>query len=381
VSIAAETEQPDLNAAGEPWRSQAGIPLRNLWVLLLYASDLAEFADRFDGSADDRTDLPELIARLLNWVVERRLRQNLSRSYVGTSGVLHRVRGRIDWLRTVSGRHLDRGEVVCRYEELTADTARNRLIRAALETSASSVADREVARNSAALARLLAEQGVGPQRPSRSEMARDRIARHDAHDKQVVTVAHLALEASLPNEDAGSSTTTRLQRDEKLLRRIFERAVAGLYKHELDRRNGWTVRSQKLLAWHVTTRSEGFAKLLPGMNADVVLERRCNGEPARKIVVETKFADALTTNAFQQDVFKSAHLYQLYAYLRSQAGRGEPADDGSSGLLLYPVVDGDLEERGTVQGHEIKIATVDLTTPVSTFRHRLLDLVEAGGAH
>src|SRR4051794_25991635 len=72
------------------------ILVRNLWILLLYASDLARFGSRLDAAVEDSPDLPDLIARLLCFAVERRLRRNLSRGYRRAEAVLSRVRGRID---------------------------------------------------------------------------------------------------------------------------------------------------------------------------------------------------------------------------------------------------------------------------------------------
>ena len=73
--------------------------------------------------------------------VERRIRRNLSYGYQSQEAVLGRVRGRIDLLNTERYRAaaaagaglLDRGKVACRFDELTVDTVRNRLVRAALE--------------------------------------------------------------------------------------------------------------------------------------------------------------------------------------------------------------------------------------------------------
>nr|WP_240902925.1 5-methylcytosine-specific restriction endonuclease system specificity protein McrC [Caulobacter sp. SLTY] len=358
------------------WRSHVGIPVRNLWLLLMYAADLAAFGDRFDGLADEAADLPELLARLLAWVVERRLRKNLSRAYEPRAAVLNRVRGRIDWLRTEAGQLLNRGEVACRFEDLTCDTPRNRLVRVALERMGPQVRDRDLARRCRSLARQLEEQGVGPARPSRSELARDQIARHDAEDRLMVKVAELALDLVLPSETEGDDRTTRLERDEKLLRRIFERAVAGFYRCELQGRDGWTVSPQKALSWAVADQSDGMAYWLPGMNADVVLQKV--GPPGRRVVVETKFADALSRNAFDKEVFKSGHLYQLYAYLQTQAGQGHDLADAAEGVLLYPAVNCRIDEWAVIQKHRIRIATVDLAASSADIRGRLLGLALGG---
>lgn len=353
------------------WRSHVGIPVRNLWLLLMYASDLAAFGERFDGLADESADLPELLARVLTWVVERRLRQNLSRAYERRAAVLNRVRGRIDWLRTEAGQHLSRGEVACRFEDLTSDTPRNRLVRAALEQMAPRLARGEVSRRCRSLARQLEEQGVGASHPSRAELARDQIARHDADDRLMVRVAELALDLLLPSETPGDSRVTRLERDEALLRRIFEKAVAGFYRYEVHGRDGWVVSPQAPLRWAVTDGSPGLASFLPGMNADIVLQRNSTESAARRIVVETKFANALATNPYGQDVFKSAHLYQLYAYLRTQAGREDPAADNAEGVLLYPAVDLNIDEWAMIQGHRLRFATVDLAGSAEDIRTRL----------
>jgi 5-methylcytosine-specific restriction enzyme subunit McrC len=53
------------------------IPLRNIWLLFLYAADLVQFQGRFDHQVETPRDLPDLVARLLVNVVEERLRRNL----------------------------------------------------------------------------------------------------------------------------------------------------------------------------------------------------------------------------------------------------------------------------------------------------------------
>ena len=40
------------------------IPLRNIWLLFLYAADLARFKEQLSVEAESASDLPELVARL-----------------------------------------------------------------------------------------------------------------------------------------------------------------------------------------------------------------------------------------------------------------------------------------------------------------------------
>lgn len=342
-------------------------------MLLIYASDLADFLDRFDAEADDEAELPDLLARLLTVVVERRIRRSLSRGYRPRRDALARVRGRIDWLGTETGLLLQRGRVMCRYENLTQDTPRNRLVRAALEAMQDRVRDGALATSCGRLAHVLEQAGVSGLRPSRAEVSRDQIARHDGDDPFMVGVAELALDLILPSESAGNEHLTQLDRDELLLRRIFEKAVAGLYRHELHERDGWDVRAQATLRWQAELPTPGLAALLPSMAADIVLTHG----PSRRIVIDTKFTSVLTARAYGGVGLKSAHLYQLYAYIRSQAGRGEQAADNAEGILLHPSLDRHIDEAVTIQGHRFRFVTVDLSQPSADLRDALLEIVRS----
>ena len=340
-------------------------------MLLAYASGLARFLDPIEAATDEDTELPDILGRLLASLVERRLRRSLSRGYRVREDVLSRVRGRIDWLRTETELLLQRGQIACRFEELTHDTPRNRLVRVALESMRHRVTDRQVAFDCARLARDLYQAGVSGVRPSRAEMSRDQVARHDDDDRVMVQVAELALDLVLPSETTGSSKLSRLDRDEHLLRRIFEQAVAGLYRHELHGEDGWQVRPQAQLHWQKGPSTPGLAALLPSMSADIILQHG----PSRRIVLDTKFTNIVTARQYGGFGLKSGHLYQLYAYLRSQAGLGDVAADNAEGILLYPALKHHVDEAVMIQGHRFRFVTVDLAVPSAKLRSDLLDVV------
>ena len=106
------------------------------------------------------------------------------------------------------------------------------------------------------------------------------------------------------------------------------------------------------------------------MAADIVVQRGL-----RRIVLDTKFTNALKPRPHGGLGFDSAHIYQLYAYLRSQSGIEDAMADGAEGVLLYPAVDEVMEEVVTIQGHRLRFVTVDLSAPSATLREALLDIV------
>jgi 5-methylcytosine-specific restriction enzyme subunit McrC len=340
---------------------------------MLYASDLTRVQGAFDAIVDDDLDdLPDLVGRLLADTVEKRRRRNFTRGYRHRNAVLTRVRGRVDLLTTEARQLISRGEVFCRFEEQTIDTPRNRLVRAALDLMARLARDKDLAHRCRSLGVDLARSGVGGMRPSRAEMANDQIGRNDAADRIMVALARLIFDLALPTEEIGSTHLLAPDREEAWVRKLFEKAVLGFARVELTPL-GWSVRGGTPLEWQVSSASEGLPKILPRMVTDIILDPPIAG---RRLVIDTKFTSIFASGPFREVSLKSGHLYQMYAYLRSQEGR-DPRWDRSAGLLLHPAIDGSTYERVIIQNHPLSFATIDLRWPTLVIRNELRRLLRA----
>jgi len=361
---------PSMAAASESTPGFVGrIPVRNLWLLMLYASDLFHTGGIANVDVEESPDdLPDLVAEVLACAVETRLRLQLSQGYRPQEEWLSRVRGRIDVLTTGRRRLLDRGLVACRYAELTIDTPRNRFVQAALESVARLVKRRTLAHRCRCLAGAMRARGVSGQPPTRAQMSADRFGRHDADDQFMVAASKLAFDLALPTESAGGYVLAMPDREEAWVRRLFERAVGGLYAVELGAL-GWHVRCGTALQWQISAQTAGIDSILPTMRTDVVLDHANSG---RRIVIDTKFTSIVTSGWYRDQSLRSGYLYQMYAYLRSQTGCGDPLADAASGLLLHPSVGQMMDETVVIQGHLIRLATVDLTAKPVEIRAQLL---------
>ena len=178
--------------------------------------------------------------------------------------------------------------------------------------------------------------------------------------------------SALPTELSGTSALPLPYREEQWVRRLFERAVGGFYEVTLGSR-GWQVSTGKWLDWQIERRTPNIDSVLPKMKTDVILE---HGASNRRIVIDTKFTSILTRGRFRDETLRSDYLYQIYSYLRSQAGRGDPVADRAEGLLLHPSVGESLDETAVIQGHPIRFATVDLAASSTTIRRQLLNMIE-----
>ncbi|MCC5781836.1 hypothetical protein CRM73_02545 [Kocuria sp. CCUG 69068] len=303
--------------------------------------------------------------------------------YVARHEVLTHVRHRVDQITTARGMLVERGRVACDFEELTVDTSRNRYVCAALLTAARWLAETGRARSAGpSRASSLAHDcraavadmqrlGVTAGRPDPLTPRTQTYSHFDSDDRRMVGAAQLLLELALPNHSTGRAVLRGLDYSEHSFRRLFEEAVRRFYAVHL-RAEGWSVGKQQL-RWPAELSSD-MADLLPVMEADVVLEHR---RQRRRIVLDTNFTTPLSHRSTHRGGgVRSEHLSQLYTYVRSQEG-GIADGSRSEGVLLYPATEQvpELDVTTEMQGHRLRVLTVDLAASPSEIHGGLLSVV------
>lgn len=335
------------------------IPIRNVWLLQLFASSLYQSAGAGLVAAEDNPeDLPQLVARILADEVTQRLHTGLTVGFKETSRSVTRVRGRINVLPTDRHQLLRRGQISCTFDEIVTDVPANRLVRAALERASRLVRDRSRYRSLALQLETAGVRGPCPPLSTVPAMQRQRLL---ARDRLMIAAAELLLTLAIPTTDAGEKLLPLPSLEAGYLRKLFERATFGLYRHRLTPA-GWTVTHGQWLKWQITDASSGMSALLPGMRLDIALQAPPEPEqPGRRIIIDTKFTAITKPGYYREASLASGYVYQIYAYLMSQDGL-EP-DAKTEGLMLHPAVGEHVDEEVVIQGHRIRFATVDLTAP------------------
>ena len=349
------------------------IPIRNLWLLMLYASDLKNL---FGGNAriaieENPEEIADLVADILCYQVERQLMRNLSYDYKHKVAIIGRVRGRIDNLYTEGHRLLDRGKVCCRFEELTVDTPRNRYVRAALEKLNSLVEKDRLKRRCKRLALNLGRMGVMQKKPVGYSGKSERFGLHDAEDRKMVAAADLAFLLALPTELSGNHQLFKPDNDQQWLRKLFEKAVAGFYTMTLDN-SEWSVKAGQCFNWQTTNKTDKIDSILPRMQTDIVITNKSNHQ---QLIIDTKFTSLISKSQYREETLESKYIYQMYAYLRSQEDNKETSSLTSSGMFLHPSIDQDINEAVTIQGHSFRFCTVNLANETAAIKKQLQRLL------
>lgn len=363
-------------------KKSSKIPIKNIWWLMLYASEFSRMRDdsaRRFGVDDSLDDIPDLIAKILTRAVMRRLLRNLSVELHRRHADLSRVRGRIDHIRTKRHLLLEQGRIACSFDYFTTNTARNQYVKTALDRLSRIVKDEELKRTCRAYAAALERAGVTRDwsytTMLRTNRAPGALARSNPEDRRMLAAAELALNMSIPTEESGTYVLPVIDKDDGWLRKLFEKAVGGFYEVTLPHPE-WSVRQGRRIFWQQESPTNGIKEILPNMQTDITLERKdIKTHTKSRVIVDTKFTSMMTDNQYGKPRLKRDHIFQIYAYLMSQEHQDDPPSRTASGILLYPSLGADMDESVTIQGHIIRFVTVDLASDGESIRKRLLDLV------
>jgi 5-methylcytosine-specific restriction enzyme subunit McrC len=352
--------------------TEYGIPIRNLWYMLLYAWN--ETPINNVGILDNIEDAPSLdalLASVLILLVQQRLRIGLGRNYCDEKNLLRGIRGRVNFNDSLKYHSFEKGQAYCEFQQFSLNVPKNQIIRSTI-------------------VRLIQTGYFGPDPAKANELrhklrkvSRDmenidlvelklslirkqQLGRNDRDYRLMLSICELILRRQIPIDSNGLHNLPAIERDSLIMHSIYERFIANFYRIHLD---GWKVTPQKYLYWNQKHPSTH----LPSMRPDLVLE---NESTRRVIVIDTKFtADSLQIDQWGKEIYDSSHLYQLYAYLKTQEHVSEQ-HRCASGILLYPVVNQNyLSEKIELQSQIIQIECVDLTAPWLEIEQQLIKII------
>jgi 5-methylcytosine-specific restriction enzyme subunit McrC len=368
--------------------TEYGIPIRNLWHMLLYAWNEAPLNAMHSWMMEDAEQAPTLdalLASILIRLMQQRLRIGLGHDYVDEERKFPGVRGRINFAESLKQRTLESGQLICDFQGFSINASKNQIIRSTLarllkvgqfgpfdtatplRATPEAAAVKDVQQKLRRLIRDL--DGIDFIELTPDLIRRQLLARSGGdHDyRLMLSICDLIVQRQMPSGSEGTSfAVPAFDREALVLHNIYERFVANFYRIHLT---GWSVSAQKRLEWHAKEASEQ----LPVMVPDLVLQEESSDQI---IILDTKFtAHSLIENQWGKPIFDSAHLYQLYAYLKSQEQLSE-AHHHAIGMLLYPAVQSKLSEKIELQDHIIRIESIDLAAPWQEIERQLTELIK-----
>lgn len=344
--------------------STSSILVGNLYVMMAYAFRSANHIEVAEAGAFAFENAHNLFAHIVAEETSRQVKIGLHNNYLSRSSELDTVRGRIDVAATVTACSVSPGRVVCNYEELLPDTPHNRAVKATIISLARH--DDLQLEHKASLKRALPYfNRVGDESLRRIRWNDLHIHRANASYRVLLGVCELYASGLIFGDADGEFQAQWDPGD--ALDALFERFVREYFKVHYPSLSA----GAKLIDWDLdkSASANTGSHLLPTMRTDVTLR---NGDDI--LVIDTKYYSAnLQLGQFGKQSVRSAHLYQLSAYVANAAAS---TSGRVSGLLLYARTDAPAQPEldVVIGGHRLGATTIDLSSPWPIVKKSLDDL-------
>lgn len=335
------------------------IPISNIYYLLAYAFGLMAFQGfrHFGQESFERSQ--DLLAALFFQSMLPYLSQGLPGKFVSHTNQTTSPHGKIHLEESIQQGLLAKRQLVCSQENFELDTLFVQVLKTTLEV---------LLKEDLSVLQQKKLQRLKPLFKGISSLNQDLssipwpLLRYGRRKREIAlcNLCSLILEGALQAKQKGTHLLQEVL-DEKSMAKLYEKFLLGYFQIEHPDLHP----SSPQIRWSI---QEGQDLFLPRMQTDVVLQKNNH-----VLILDAKYyTHLLQQNPFgQKETLHSAHLYQLFAYLKNWPAK---ADQQVDGLLLYAKSDQgiELDQWYSLQGHTLRVKTLDLNQPFENIA-RVLD--------
>jgi 5-methylcytosine-specific restriction enzyme subunit McrC len=339
------------------------IPIQNIYYLLCYAWDKLAEKDVVAVEATDTTTLADLFTRVLINGTNHLLKRGFDRGYIPQHEWTGRLRGRICFQEAVRRNVMMTGRLPCEFDELSYNVLHNRILKATMQRliRTQRLAP-ECSEGLAQLCRLFSD--IQDIELTNRVFGQVQLYRSNQFYDFLLKVCELIHRNLLISEKSGTSKFMDFVQDKRQMAILFENFVRTFYRVHTD----YQVKREDF-RWRWVPTDDFSRGLLPKMQTDISLT-----SDSRKIIIDCKFTPEATQQHYEAQTLRSAHLYQINAYMDNLPE--DKLTEICQMMLLYPTVDLPLSATFTHKGHKISIRTINLDQPWQSIHQDLLALVE-----
>lgn len=331
--------------------------------MLSYAYDVLKQGDNVSLSNEEFDNVYDLFGKILVNGLSLLIKRGFNREYISLSDELPVVRGRIGINETIKRQTYILGRLNCEFDELSSNVLFNQIIKTSLMNLVKyEQLDKVIRQQLVNISRYF--EGIDIISLEKSLFSRIRFHRNNRFYKLIMDICELLYDELIVTSQKGETVFKDFIRDTRMAA-LYEKFILNFYKKELSN----VIVYSPVFEWD---KDADFAHVgenfLPVMRTDIVLQTR-----HRQLVIDAKYyTNALQIrNVGETKKLISSNLYQIYTYINNSTFEGEKA-----GMLIYPVVDTEIDFTYSIQGKKIYIKTLNLNTKWENICRRLKEIAE-----
>ena len=332
------------------------IPIKNIYYLLSYAWNKLEESKLVDVSAENESDLPNLLSKVLLNGTKVLLKRGIDKQYLTENKVYQGIKGKVNITDSLRKNLFSQGLSVCEFDELSVNILPNQILKTTLQniikiSSLSPTLKQEIR---TIIYRL---HEVDEIVLTDTIFHQVQINRNNSFYTFLLNISELIHKNLLINEESGNFQFKDFLRDERQMAKLFEEFIRNFYKIEISEAKVF----REDLRWKMAGETHQF---LPKMQTDVSIKIN-----DRKLIIDAKYYKETLQKYYDSEKVHSQHLYQLFAYLKNQE------DTQAEGILIYPTIQKSLSLAYTHEGHTIRIETLNLNQDWHGVKADLLGII------
>lgn len=336
------------------------IPIQNIYYLLCYAWNKLEEKEKVDVDAESFQEIYDLFAKVLANGCSYLLKRGFDRNYIEHEEIIPGIKGKLLLSESLKQNLFRQNRALCVYDDFSHNIIHNQIIKSTIRALLlSDFIHRDIRSELHGIYRKF--HGIDEIKLSKQHFGMVRLHRNNYFYDLLLKVCRIIYDNLLVSEAMGGHKFIDFVRDPRKMNQVFEKFVFNFYKKHYP-----TFRVKRdTIIWKLKAKTESGLNLLPQMQTDISVY-----QPDRTIIIDTKFYRETLAYNYDKASLHSGNLYQLFAYLENFESDGRKVD----GMLLYPVVDKEVNEDYSYKDHKVMIRTINLQQDWQLIDKRLKEL-------
>lgn len=335
------------------------IPVKNIFYMLVYAWNYPLEKRTIPVEAKDEKDLLNLFSKLLIMKLSSLIKRGFYKEYRSREETSSVIKGKIMFKESIETFETQRGRLHFTEDQFTYDILHNQLIKATIRLVLKQPGIEPNYQES--LKRLLSYfNHVSDIKVTINMFDNIKIHRNNHAYDFILQICYFIWQQTLLHEESGVLEFDDFTRNHHKMAKLFEDFVKNFYRGEIA--------NSKVSGQHLHWPVQGeMHEHMPIMKTDIYLSISDT-----KYIIDTKFYHNLFLLHHGKESLRSAHIYQLFSYLKNdeyETGRK------ATGILLYPKVEKDVTLRDNMLGFDIRVCTVNLYDNWKNIHARLLKIL------